>query len=74
MNSITKKVATELRFDQGRPEEINKSHAENVCQDVNFLQNYIDLKNTSTVNLSYSTYFSELEGTAVVQNLKQGKL
>lgn len=43
---------------------ISQSDAEDVCQDANFLQNYISISDTSIVTLSYNPYFTEVEGTA----------
>lgn len=48
--------------------EISQSDAEDVCQDANFLQNYIDINDTSIVTFSYSPYFSDMgDGTKSLQ-------
>lgn len=39
--------------------EITKSQAEKVCQDANFLQNYVDLNDTKIVTLKYSPAFMD---------------
>lgn len=42
------------------PKAISQSDAEDVCQDANFLQNYVSLKDTSIVTLSYKPYFTDM--------------
>lgn len=42
------------------PKAISQSDAEDVCQDANFLQKYVSLKDTSIVTLSYNPYFTDM--------------
>ena len=56
--------------EQSKPKDksISQSDAENVCQDANFLQNYISLSDTSIVTFSYSPDFSDMgDGTKSLQ-------
>ncbi len=54
--------------EQPKPKEISQPDAENVCQDANFLQNYINLENTSIVTFSYRPYFTDMgDGTKSLQ-------
>lgn len=48
---------------QEAPKDISLSDAEEVCQDANFLQNYLNLKDTSIVTLSYNPYLGNSKGT-----------
>lgn len=59
---------TEQTKEQPKARTISQSDAENVCQDANFLQNYISLNDTSIVTLSYNPTFTDMgDGTKSLQ-------
>ncbi len=48
--------------------EISRLDAERACQDANFLQNYVDISDTSIVTFSYKPYFTDMgDGTKSLQ-------
>ena len=54
--------------DKPKDEAISQSDAEDVCQDANFLQDYVTLSDTSIVTLSYDPQFSDMgDGTKSLQ-------
>ena len=54
--------------DELKDEAISQSDAESVCQDANFLQDYVTLSDTSIVTLSYDPQFSDMgDGTKSLQ-------